>query len=412
MRYVQRRGVGLPWAVGLGVVSAVSVPLLTLGAVLLSEPLFIALVLLLLPSLEDYVDADAAKGATRASVWRPLLLGASIAACTLVRTHGIVLVPALFISLALRRRWRDAALVSTTAIACLLPWQLWCAAHRDAVPPPLLGEYGSYLSWWTRGLGMMGWRFVPQTVSRTTAETSAMMGALFSPLATTTAHVVTLLALAGLFLACVATTWRRIPVTLLFLAGYLGMVSLWPFAPARFVWGVWPLLLAIPTFALSAAIANRPAWSRLGRSAVAAAFAWISIGYIAYEIRAVGGQWWASIPRAKSRQIVFAVDWVRRNTRSTDLLATDEEGPVYLYTGRQTVPVRAFVAAQYLHDDDARTGATQGLLAVLATYPVHAVIVNLAPTYEIAHFLATGVSPVLEPHSITPTGEAYLVRRR
>lgn len=413
VRYLQRRGVGLSWAVGLGVASAISVPLLTLGVVLLSEPLFIALVLLLLPSLEQYVgDADAATGAARASIRRALILGALIAACTLVRTHGIALVPALFVSLALRRRWRDAALVSASAIACLLPWQLWCAAHRDAVPPPLLGEYASYTSWWMRGLGTVGWRFVPQTVFRTSAETSAMFGSLFSPLGTTTAHAVTFLALAGLLFACVTTSWRRIPVTLLFLAGYLAIVCAWPFQPARFVWGVWPLLLAIPTLALSTAINEQPAWSRLRRGAIAAAFAWVSVGYLAYELRAVRGQWWASIPRSKSRQIVFAVDWARRNSRPTDVLATDEEGPVYLYTGRQTVPVRAFTATQYLHGDDAQTAAAEGLLAVLAAYPVQAVIVNSAATYDIARYLASGASAVLAPHTIAPAGEAYLVLRR
>jgi hypothetical protein len=413
VRYLQRRGGGLPWAVGLGLVSAVSVPLLTLGTVLLSEPLFIALVLLLLPSLEDYVgDANAGHGASRASVARALVLGTLIASCTLVRTHGIALLPAVFVLLALRRRWRDAALVSATTVACLLPWQLWCAAHRDAVPAPLLGEYASYTSWWTRGLGTMGWRLVPQTLSQTTADASAMFGALFSPFNTWTSHVVTFLAFAGLLFACLASSWRRIPVTLLFLAGYLGIVAIWPFQPTRFVWGVWPLLLALPTLALSAAITDRPAWPRLRRGAVAAAFAWVAVGYLSYELRAVRGQWWVSIPRAKSRHIVFAVDWVRRNSRPTDLVATDEEGPVYLYTGRQTVPVRAFTATQYLYGDDARTGATEGLLAVLAAYPVDAVIVNSAASYDITHYLATGAAPVLAPHTIAAAGEAYRVLRR
>jgi multisubunit Na+/H+ antiporter MnhF subunit len=89
--------VGAAWSIGVGAVTAVSLPLLILDNLVLSELCFLAIALALLLALERLVDGPA-------PAWRVLTLGAAIGACALVRTHGVVLVPAVVIALGVRRR--------------------------------------------------------------------------------------------------------------------------------------------------------------------------------------------------------------------------------------------------------------------------------------------------------------------
>src|SRR6185312_2435622 len=81
------------------VVATLSYPLLMLSTALLSEPLFVAL---LMPSL-----VLAERAARDDAAWRSsLVAGVACGALMLVRTHGVALAVALVAVLALRRRWR------------------------------------------------------------------------------------------------------------------------------------------------------------------------------------------------------------------------------------------------------------------------------------------------------------------
>jgi hypothetical protein len=347
-------------------------------------------------------------------VRRALLLGAAIAICTLVRSHGIVLLPSVALVLVARRRWRDAGLVAAAAVVCLLPWQLWTAAHRGELPAPLWGNYESYASWLVRGFKTMGVGMVPATLGMTVPETSGMF-AVFSPISATFARAVTLLALAVLAAAGVRATWRRIPVTLLFLAGYLTIVLLWPFPPARFIWGVWPLLLLL-VFAGANAAANalraaaatprgvlsQPVWL-----AVAGAFVWVTIGYGLYEVRGVRGAWWSSLSRANTPRIAGTSQWIVTNTAPNEVIAAEDEGAVYLYTGRRTVPLMAFETAQYLHPHTVEENVTTGLDPILAAYPVSTVVVGTRLTHDAAEYLVSARPPRLARRAEFPGGIAY-----
>jgi hypothetical protein len=405
-RFLALRGLARPWAIGVGAVVAVSVPLLVLGTVLLSEPLFLALLLLALPLLERFADDD--ERAT--SLSRALLIGLIVGALTLVRSHAIVLAPALVIALGARRRWRDAALVAVAAIACILPWQLYMARHSGTLPAPLLGGYDSYTAWWLRGLRTMGWRMVPLTLERTVPETTQMFAILFSPARGALSHGITLAALAGLALLGATTNWRRVPVTLLFIAGYLAIVAIWPFQTGRFVWGIWPLLLGLFALGARAAMSLGESWRSPALLAAAAACCWVAFGYAAYETRAIRGRWWGSIPRSAAARIDFSVGWTRANTPANAVLATEDEGPVYLYTGRRTVPVRSFTVAQYLDTENTEQMAAEGLRPILATYPVHAVLASTKAANDVARLLSEEPGARLVFAGSYPGGSAYMVR--
>jgi hypothetical protein len=401
-RFARERAVGDGWSLALGGATAVSIPLLVLGSMVLSEPLFLALLLALLPALESLVEG-------RASAVRLVSLGAAIAACTLVRSHGIALVPAVVVALALRRRWRDALVVGGAAAACLLPWQLWSAVHAGRLPAPLLGNYDSYVAWWVRGFRVAGPGMIPDTLAKTVPETLGMLAVLFSPLRGGAAHTATLVALGAL---AVVGTWslrRRMPVTLLFVAIYLAIVLVWPFNPSRFVWGVWPLLLLVVLAGAHAAAMGAGGFARPACIALLASFAWVLIGYGAYELRGIRGSWWSSIARSNTARIAPAVQWARENTEAGDVLAAEDEGAIYLYTGRTAVPVFSFTTAQYLRDHSAAENATAGLGPILAAYPVRIVIVGSRKTVDAADFLVNSPRPQLALRAEFAGGVAYTV---
>jgi hypothetical protein len=399
-----RVGLSTGWSAAVGAVTAVSVPLLILSNLVLSEMCFLAVALGLLLALERLVDEPA-------PAWRVLLLGAAIGACALVRTHGVVLVPAAAIVLVARRRWRDAVLLAPTAIGCLLPWHIWTARHGDTLPSPMLGMYDSYAAWWMRGLRTIGPSMITATIAKTTSETSGMLAVLFSPMRGAAAHAVTLVALAGLTVAAIAAAWRRVPVTLLVLAGYLAIVVVWPFQTARFVWTVWPLLLALVAIGGWTAL-GRPSWRVPLRVALAAAFVWVAIGYGAYELRGIRGQWWSSIPRANTPRIATAVRWVAAKTSPDEVVATDYEGAVYLYTGRHALPIITLTPAQYLRDYTARENAMEGLLPILDAYPVRTVVAGAGRAHDAAHFLAAQSPPRLVLREQIDGGAAFTATPR
>jgi hypothetical protein len=401
-RFARERAVGQGWSLALGGAAAVSIPLLVLGSMVLSEPLFLALLLLLLPALESLTES-------RASLTRVVVLGAAIGACTLVRSHGIALLPAAVIALALRRRWRDAAVVTGAATACLLPWQLWSAAHSGRLPAPLLGNYDSYVAWWVRGLRVAGPGMIPDTLAKTVPETLGMLAVLFSPLRGAVAHGATLAALGALAAMGVWSLRRRMPVTLLFVALYLAIVLVWPFNPSRFVWGIWPLLLLVVVAGAHAAASGARGLAQPARIALLASFAWVLTGYGAYELRGVRGSWWSSIARANARRIAPAVRWTLANTPPGDVLAAEDEGAIYLYTGRTTVPVFSFTTAQYLRDHSAAENATEGLGPIIAAYPVRTVIVGSRKTADAADFLVNSPMPRLALRAEFAGGVAYTV---
>jgi hypothetical protein len=205
------------------------------------------------------------------------------------------------------------------------------------------------------------------------------------------------------------------PATLLFLGGYLTIVVIWPFAPSRFLWAIWPLFLLL--FAAGASWAWQRTGSREGRSiagpvALLAAFAWVAVGYSMYEVRGLRGQWWGSVARSNAGRIASAVTWVQGNTSVGDLVASEDEGAVFLYTGRRTVPEGSLAPDAYLRDIPAVERARDGLEPILATYPVSVVVAGSRTTAEVADLLVASTPPLLERGVDFPGGVAYRVTAR
>ena len=165
---------------------------------------------------------------------------------------------------------------------------------------------------------------------------------------------------------------RRAPVTLVFLTGYLAIAAVWPFPSVRFLLGVWVLLMLLLAAGAQTLTEDRwpnAAWHRpnflLTRRIVGAMASMILVGgAIAYNVRGFQRRGWATTEEQSWRWIGPKVPWIVTRTKPSDVIATDhDEGAIYLYTGRPSVPVTTFTAAEYLapRSVDADAAALQSL---------------------------------------------------
>lgn len=390
-------------AAGLTLGATLGIPMLTLSTIVMSEALFLALLVSTLILAERVCQSG--------SKLRDVFLLASLAAvATLVRTHGVALVAAIVFVLGLRRRYREAAIVAGVALVALAPWQLWVSMHSAAVPSAMRGNYESYGAWLAAGFRADGAALVGRTVARTTSELAAMFATLVAPSLPGALRLVALAALLASFVVGARELWRRAPVTAAFLGLYVIIVVLWPFSPTRFIWGVWPLVMLLPALAARRALVWRPAapTARTLRLAALTCCALLACGYATYNVRGYRHQWWASIPRSVSgagRQLMV---WVGTHVPRDAVVATEVESAVYLYTGRQSVPVSTFTVQEYFAPRTPRENAA-AIREIIGRYRPQAVVVTSTRMRDAVRELALETPPALAVVDTFPAGGVVLV---
>lgn len=407
-----RRRFGLsPLAAALiSIAGCVAIPALVLSTLVLSEPLFLATLIPILIFAERIVE-----GERRA---RDLvLLGLLVGAATLIRTHGIALVGGVVVALVLRpprstssvnARVRDAGLVAICAIVVMLPWQLWVHANQGVVPEPMRGLYESYASWMSRGVKDGGLSLLLQTMSRTSLEAAGTFATIASPLISGWSRVVTVIALALLLIAGARRTWRDAPVTTLFLAAYVAIVIAWPYTPARFIWGVWPLFVLVLVLGAIEikSWAPRLPHTEAFRVLLLACSLFVAVGYGRYNFRGYRSHWWSNIARSQAEHLRPVVMWARARTRPNDVLASSADPAVYLYSGRLAVPATAFTARDYFRPATVVESQT-ALRQILAAYHIDAVVVVSDSVRVAAQSMASGSHPELVLRDSMPSGLVF-----
>ena len=324
-------------------------PVVLLSVMLLSEPLFLVG---LLPALWA-AERAAHSGGTRDAAWA----GAAAGALSMVRSLGILVAPATALVLVWRRQWRSAAVTLGVAGLVMLPWQAWVSAYAHEVPPILLGKYGSYTGWLAdavRAEGPLwvlkvGWFNLGKLVFETWTHTATVLLPVGIRVAATAA-------VCALLIAGFVVAFRRIQATALFVLMYLAVVVIWPFAPARFVWGIWPLIGMLLGLGAQALVVRGVAFGSLGRSPAhplaravwATATACLLVGYLTFNYQSIAEKWWAQVQGSVAMRAKPMAEWVNANTRQDAVLATDDDLLVYLYTGRRTVPNAAFTAQEHV----------------------------------------------------------------
>jgi hypothetical protein len=205
---------------------------------------------------------------------------------------------------------------------------------------------------------------------------------------------------------------RRAPATAFFLLGYAAIVVAWPYAPDRFLWGVWPLLLL--TLALGAAEGVRGARKRrangiplVANATLVVAAGALVFGLVRYNARGYQQRWWETAQRAVARQLLPLVDWTERNTRPGDVIASDGDPLVHLYTGRHVVPSARWAVEAYPAPADSATRVAD-LQELLAVYSPRYLLLsgNKSPSSAATAVLRDGPQLGLQMLTVLPSGGA------
>jgi hypothetical protein len=331
-------GWSITQAAAASLVATLSYPLLLLSGILLSEPLFIAALVLLLPTAERM----------RASALRPswwfLPFGLACGGLAMIRTHGLALPAAMLLLLVGQRRWRDASWCVAGLAIAMLPWQVWQAMYAGDLPAALAGSYGSYVAWFAAGFSADG--FLIRTLSTNAREIWSLLAGRFSP---ADGAPWSWIAPASALAAFVYGGWRAhraAPALVWSTIIYLGIVMLWPYSPWRFLFALWPILIVLLGEAMRGVIAAARQRRPEGIAA-AALMALLAVGMGIREARAAReGAWWTPATVA-AQQTVPGMVWIVRNTAPRDVIASEVPELVHLYTGRYSVPVMPFNSAEY-----------------------------------------------------------------
>jgi len=157
-------------------------------------------------------------------------------------------------------------------------------------------------------------------------------------------------ALAALALAAVAgigarQLWERAPITVALFVPYLALLLIWPFAPDRFLWPLWPLLLLLISRGFAQLLAPHRA-RPTRRGALAAALA-ASTLFVWWHVQTWPTRSWETGQRDNAR-IGLAAAGVALALPTDGLVASDQDAMVHLYAARQAVPLVALTAEQYV----------------------------------------------------------------
>jgi hypothetical protein len=397
-----RRRLGLPrWGAALVALGGtLSVVVLYVTGLVLSEPLFLALLFAALPVAERSADDGKVRTA--------LLAGCLLGLLTLVRTLGGAAILALFATLLLRRHWRAAVAFAAAAAILVVPWQLWVGAHHEEIAPVLAGKYGAYGPWLVDGYRAGGLAFARDVVAENLEQMDAMMSFVLMPVSSRWPRLFILAAAVAVILGGLVVIGRRAGVTSLFIVGYITIVLLWPFEPDRFMMALWPLLAMLIGVSLAAVWRWGPTgtFPRTLRAAALGGILAVIGGHAAYNWRGYSNRWWEAVQRQAGESAKPLVEWVGRHTRAEDVLSIEHDLIIYLYTGRRAVPTGTFLP-RYRVSPPSREEFAMWADTLLTTYRPRYFISGWRLAVDAANAMATRTPPRLRPVDTLATALVY-----
>ncbi|HKS06891.1 MAG TPA: hypothetical protein VJR92_11295 [Gemmatimonadaceae bacterium] len=335
------------WLAALVVVAVMSVaPFLMLSSVVMSEPLGLALAA---PALV-FATRIVMRGRDRDAVWAGVFTGLAI----LARSACIALIPALLVSVCWKRSRRAGIIASGIAVALALPWFVWSSAHAHELGPALVGSYGPYGSWaidaYVRDPGLMLAVIGKNLVSAPRDFAVVLFGGF--PPAMRMYFVVPFIAMCAVGVACGG---RRIAPVFVALVVYTALVIVWPYAPGRFLWAMFPVYAVAciaATVTLSRFVRRRFKTARsalITRYPVPLLFSVLALAMvIRYDVRGFQRGWHGFAIDQLANDVVGPVGWIARNTAPTDTIASDVHLMTYLYADRIGVPLNLLTVEEYI----------------------------------------------------------------
>lgn len=401
-----RKRAGLaPWAAaGAALAFAGSVPEIFLDSVLFSEQFFIAGMLGALLVAERAVRDPASAEHPGPSLARiAVAAGLAIGAVTMIRTIGVALAAGLAITLITRRQWREFAMSMAGIAVFAVPWQLWTMRHGGEVPPIAAGDYGTYGNWMMVALHSQGYGFILRVAGtnlRGLGIPLNLFGAEHAPPLIASLVAIPLLVALGVGTLRLA---RRAPVTVASTAVYLLVVLVWPYAPDRLLWPVWPVMLIAAACGAADILAWRPATParRASRTIELAALAVCGLLFVRWNVTQYRSRSWEG-PAAANAKLAIAASETAAHL-PPGLVASEFDALVSLYTGRQAVPLLPLMAARYLNTRTPSEAAAQ-LSEILDAYHPRFLLVGTPEAFEAARLLAHANVPRVRFSGITPSG--------
>lgn len=384
-------------AVTVAVIGTLSIVVLLVTGVVMSEPMFLAV---LFPSLL------AAERAVETGKWRDALVaGLCLGALSMVRTLGVFAVPALGLTLLLRRQLTAAVAAGVGAAVFLVPWQLWVGAHQAEIAPVLVGKFGSYGSWLVDGYREGGVEFAKAVLVKNVEGLVGVLSYHFLPVIAVWPRLVVFAAVIGFALLGTGRFRRNAPVTLGFLILYTVVIMLWPFDPVRFtlaLWPLWPLLVGCGVLAAWAAAGRAARPARLaGQAGIALLTAAFVGGSLQYNWTGYTRKWWVSAQRDAGKRAKPIVEWAARYTDSTTVLSTEDDLIVYLYANRKSVPTSTFLPSQRVRNlTDPED--VQVVRDIFSSYQPSWFLIGSQQGFRTAGTLAAGPNPLLRYVGRTP----------
>jgi hypothetical protein len=376
-------------------------PIVLLSVMVMSEPLFLAALFPVLMAAER-----AARTGSRRDA---LVAGAAGGVLALIRTLGVVVIPATALVLAWRRRWLASLLVCLAGALVMMPWQLWVAAHDAELPAVFLGKYGSYSGWLLDGMREGGVKWV---ATLAWFNLRLFIGGGWDTLSVESLAVPLRFLATFVATAFFAIGWwqmlRRAPVAAMTVAGYMTLVVIWPFPPQRFTFGIWPLL----GLHFGLAVEWIVAWKPQTRSRVALRWAatgvalLLAIGYARSNYRSVSRGWWSTIQGYVADRAKPAAEWVSANTPEDAIIASEDDVLIHLYTGRRAIPVGTFTPRDHM-SKQTTAFATEALRNILREYEVDYVVTTTPVGALAAQGLVTKEKPELVFSGALQLGAIY-----
>lgn len=382
------------------VAGTLAIVVLLVTGVVLSEPMFMALLFPALLLSERTVETGSMRTAA--------LAGLASGVLALVRTLGAVVVPAAIVVLVVRRQWKAAFVLGAAAALCVVPWQLWLNAYQHEIPTVLLGKYGAYGPWLSQGVAEGGAPFMRAVVIANVQSIDRFLSYAFMPMAAAWPRGIAFLTVIALAAIGLLVLVRRSTVTALFLGGYATVILLWPFEPDRFVLALWPLLTLCGLSGVVAIWQWRPRALPLKglRYAALGLAAAVIVGFGTYNARGYRNRWWASVQRDAGQRAKPIVEWVSANTRPTDVLMTDDDLIVFLYAGRRGVPTSTFLPKDRIRPPTDADNIAAVKAIIDASAPRY-YITTSAPGQRAAEALTAGETPLFRRHRVLSTALVY-----
>jgi len=320
-RHARRTALPETAALATVLLGTIAFPLLTIVGVRFSEPLFLLLFAGAVLTAERH-DVGTARGAVAG-----LLAGLA----TLTRSIGLAAVVGIPWALWLRGRRRAAGAAFAVGAALAAPWWVWLARHADAVDPRLAANYGTYGQYLAQA-GVSG------LLGGLNFEALSPFPRLLLPGVPTVLWYALTVLLIAVAAVGIVTLRRKVPTLLWVLVPYVAIVVVWPYTPDRFMWILVPWLGLF----LLAGARRFWRWRAPGRIAVAVLAIALAMGYGQREVRSLRHRGFARTARDVSAPFRYLTRGIDTAVPADAVIGTDGETLVYLYTGRQTVPLLLF----------------------------------------------------------------------